>query len=87
MVTGECLYQSVENLVGKTFFHEFHSCQLLNIFIRNVNIQGLISSIRTVFNFHECKMVVIKRWIFHFIENSKTGDFGRVLGKTGRMYL
>ena len=44
MVTGERVDQSVENLVGKTFFHEFHSCQLLNIFIRDVNIQGLISS-------------------------------------------
>ena len=85
MVTGEITNPSVENLVGKTFFHEFHSCQLLNIYTCDVNIQGLISSIRTVFNFHECKMVVIKRWIFHFIENSKTGDFGRVLGKTRRI--
>ena len=84
---GEREDQSVENLVGRAFFHEFHSCQLLNIFTCNVNIQGLISSISTVFNFHECKMVVIKRWIFHFIENLKTGDFGTVLGKTGRMYL
>ena len=87
MVAGERVDQSVENLVGKTFFHEFHSCQLLNIFIRNVNMQGLISSMHIIFNFYECEMVVIKRWIFHFIENSKTGDFGRVLGKTRRMYL
>ena len=71
MVARELLDQSVGNSVGKIFFHEFHSYQPLNILIGAGYIQELISSIRTVFNYYECVMVLIKTCFFTFLNIQK----------------